>query len=100
MREKLSLMIMEGPDDKIGMELYRDGPKALEAFNNLKGKPGDSPQRATFVLIDFDKGGVVHFDSKELPIIDDPQKQPWGHRLGEGPIEEPKKSSENTGNSE
>jgi len=89
---------MEGPDEKIAIELYKDGPKALEAFHNLKGEPGDSESRATFLLIDFDKDAVVHFEKKELPVIDDPNEQPWGHRLGEGPMDEPEKSSDGAGN--
>jgi hypothetical protein len=93
-------MIMEGPDDKIAIELYKDGPKALDAFTNLKGQPSDPPSRATFILIDFDKDSVVHFETKGLPILPDPQSEPWGHRLGEGPIEDPKKSEEGSGKSE
>ena len=99
MREKLSLMIMEGPGKEVAVELFKDGPKALEAFNNLKGMPGDAPTRATFLLIDYDKGSVVHFDVKDLPVPRDPDDEPWGHRLGEGPIEDPGKSSDGAGNS-
>jgi hypothetical protein len=97
MRKCLSLMIMEGPDEKIAMELYKDGPKALDAFSNLKGQPGDPESRATFILIDFDKDDVVHFETKELPVIKDPKKGPWGHRLGVGPIEDPKKEGDEAG---
>ena len=100
MRKCLSLMIMEGPDDKIGIEIFKDGPKALDAFSNLKGQPGDPPSRATFLLIDYDKNAVVHFEKKELPVSSDPQDEPWGHRLGVGPIEEPEKSDDDSGKTE
>jgi len=100
MRDKLSFMIMEGPGDEIKIELYRDGPKALEAFRNLAGEPGDEPTRATFLLIDFDRDAVVHFEKKDLPDVPDPGDEPWGHRLGVGPVEEPpKKSGDGGGNS-
>ena len=91
MRPKLSLMIMEGPDEKIGVEIFKDGPKALEAFSNLVGKIGDSPSRATFLLLDQEKGTVIHHEMKNLPVLKNPDDEPWGHRLGVGPIEEPKK---------
>jgi hypothetical protein len=88
---------MEGPDEKIGIELFKDGPKALEAFHNLKGKPGDPPSRATFLLIDYDKDAVIHFEKKDLPIMPDPENEPWGHRLGVGPMEEPEKNEDESG---
>lgn len=93
MRKTLSLMIMEGPDEKIAVEIYKDGPKALEAFSNLKGMPGDPPSRATFLHLDQDSNSVIHYESKELPIIKDPNDEPWGHKLGVGPVEEPKEDS-------
>ena len=98
MKTKLCFMIMEGPGDEIKIEVYKDASKALEAFKNLKGKPTDPKRRATFLLIDHERGAVVHFDRKDLPIIEDPKEQPWGHRIGEGPMEDPEKSSEGAGN--
>ena len=94
MRQKLSLMIMEGPDEKIAVEIYKDGPKALEAFSNLAGKPGDSPSRATFLLLDQEKGTVVHHEKKDLPIVKNPEEEPWGHRLGVGAIDKPEEESD------
>ena len=96
----MSLMIMEGPDEKIAVELYKDGPNALEAFHNLKGKIGDPSSRATFILLDQDQQKVVHYEVRDLPIVDDPNDEPWGHELGVGPMEEPKEISEESGNSE
>lgn len=89
MRKTLSLMIMEGPEEKIAVEIYKDGPKALEAFTNLKGQPGDKPSRATFLHLDQEENSVIHYESKNLPQVKDVDSEPWGHRLGEGPIEEP-----------
>jgi len=98
MNDKLSLMIMEGPDGKIAIEIYKDGPKALEAFSNLVGKPTDKPSRATFLLLDQEEGQVIHYEKKDLPVPFDADDEPWGHRLGEGPIEKPEKSDEDGGN--
>lgn len=89
MRKTLSLMIMEGPDERIAVEIFKDGPKALEAFTNLKGKPGDPPSRATFLHLDQENNSIIHYESKELPIIKDPNDEPWGHRLGVGPMDDP-----------
>lgn len=89
MRTTLSLMIMEGPDEKIAVEIYKDGPKALEAFANLRGQAGDKPSRATFLHLDQEANSVIHYESKVLPQVKDADSEPWGYRLGEGPIKEP-----------
>jgi len=100
MKDKLSILIMEGPDDKIAFELYKDGPKALEAFSNLAGKDGDPKSRATFLHLDQTNGEIIHHEVKELPIIKDPKDEPWGHELGVGPIEKPKEIEKDNGNAE
>lgn len=87
MRDTLSILIMEGPDGKIAFELYKDGPKALEAFANLVGKPGDSKSRATFLHLDQTNGSIIHHEVKNLPM--DEKEEPWGHELGVGPIDKP-----------
>lgn len=90
MRQTLSLMIMEGPDEKIAVEIYKDGPKALEAFHNLNGQPTDKSSRATFLHLDQELNSIIHFETKHLPIIKDPNDEPWGHKLGVGPMDDPK----------
>jgi hypothetical protein len=100
MREKLSILIMEGPDDKIAFELYKDGPKALEAFHNLAGKPEDPPSRATFLHLDQTEKRIIHHEVRDLPIIKNPDDEPWGYRLGEGPMEKPEENKEDSGNEE
>jgi len=87
-------MIMEGPDDKIGIEIFKDGPKALEAFHNLKGQPGDKPSRATFLLLDQEQGTVIHYEKKDLPIIKNAEDEPWGYKIGVGPMDEPPEDKE------
>lgn len=89
-RKQLSMLVME-TDQGISIELYAAEAKALETFEQLAGKPYDKPSRATFLTLDWEKGGVTCFKAKDLPVLPDPDAEPWGHRLGVGPIDEPEK---------
>jgi hypothetical protein len=100
MRDKLSILIMEGPDDKLAVEIYKDGPKALEAFSSLVGKPGDPPSRATFLHLDQNSEKIIHHEVRNLPIVPDPDDEPWGYELGVGPMEKPEDFDEDSGNEE
>lgn len=93
---------MEGPaDEKIGVEIYKNGPKALEAFSSLAGKEGDPETRATFLHLDQVNKKIIHHEVKDLPIIKDPDDEPWGYELGVGPVEKPEeKNEEENGNEE
>jgi len=84
-------MVMEAPDGKIAVELFKDPDSARLAFDSLSGKPIDLPSRATFVEFDWREGFVSSVVSKNLPVIKNPDDEPYGHELGVGPIPEPEK---------
>lgn len=86
-RKKLSMLLVE-TDNGVQIELYKDGGRAENVFDELKGKPGDPMSRVTFLTLDWEKQEAVIFKSKVIPEIT-PVESPWGYRIGEGPIEEP-----------
>jgi len=93
MRECLGIMLMES-DEGVAVELFQKPHSAEQAFEQLVGKPGDKPSRATFFVVDWKQQAVTDFKTKELPIVRDPDKEPWGHRVGVGPMEKPKESKD------
>jgi len=92
--KKLGMVLMEGPDGKISIEMYKDPIRGKELFDTCSGKAGDPPSRATYLTLDWAEGFVVEGASKELPVIRDPNKEPWGIELGVGPIDEPEKTED------
>lgn len=86
MRNKLGILLMEEVDGNIAVQLFADPDKAGESFDNLKGKIGQLPQRATFIKLDYVNAVTVAI-SKDLPVPEIPvAERPDGWRLGEGPI--------------
>lgn len=86
MRDRLGILLMEEADGTIAVQLFHDPDKAGESFDNLKGKQGQAPQRATFIKLDYVKASVVSV-SKDLPVPEPPvEDMPDGWRLGEGPV--------------
>ena len=98
MRKSLSLVIVEEPDGGVAIQLFKEWDVGSELFGSLAGKPGDEPSRATMLEIDWEGGAIVKFQVKELPVKVDREKEPYGHRLGVGPIAEPGESDGETGN--
>jgi hypothetical protein len=93
MRDKLGILLMEDEEGGIGVQSFADPDKAIEALDNLKGKPGDKPSRATFIRIDYE-GKQSDIRVKDLPDLDDPSKRPDGYRLGSGPVWLPKEEKD------
>jgi hypothetical protein len=91
------MVLMEDKDGKISIEMYADPVRGKELYDTLSGKPGDPPSRATYLTIDWVEGLSISGDSKVLPVIRDPLKEPWGIELGVGPIEEPEKAEDESG---
>lgn len=90
MRKQLGIMLMEDDSGGVAVELFKQPEAAQEAFDQLVGRPGDKPSRATFFVVDWAQKETRDFQSKDLPIVQDPADEPWGYRLGVGPIDEPK----------
>jgi hypothetical protein len=85
MREQLGVLVVEEADGKVAVQLFERPDKAKESFDQLKGKPGDSPSRATFISLDFE-GRKADVESRDLPVEEDRENAPDGYKLGEGPI--------------
>jgi hypothetical protein len=83
-RKKLGVMLMEEEDGSVSVQLYNDPNDLKESFNSLTGKPGDKPQRATMLSLDY-SGDVVEAAEKNLPVIPDKSNVPDMHVLGKGP---------------
>jgi hypothetical protein len=81
---------MEEEDGKIAVQLFSDPDKAKESFDNMPGKIGQPPQRATFIKLVYTNTVddiVAEAWSKDLPVPQVPPEQmPDGYRIGEGPI--------------
>ena len=87
MRNNLGLLLVEEPDGRVAVELFKRPEPALRAFDELAGTPGDAPSRATFLVVDWDQGEVSEMRVRQLPARRG--KDPWGWKLGEGPVDEP-----------
>ena len=86
MKDKLGILLMEEADGRIAVQLFADPIAAGESFDNLKGKMGQAPQRATFINLDYINHSVVSVE-KDLPVPEPPiEERPDGYRLGEGPV--------------
>ena len=76
---------MEDENGAVSVQLYNDPEEAQKSFDQLAGRPGDKPQRATMLNLNYD-GNVVDAASKRLPIIPDKTNEPDMHVLGVGPV--------------
>jgi hypothetical protein len=81
--------VVEQPDGKVGFQANESTADLMASFENLNGRPGQPPARATAIELHWDDEGKLSVESasKNLPVL--PQEPVWGHRLGEGPMEEP-----------
>jgi len=90
-RKRLGVLLMEEPSGQVAVQFFGDPEDGTVAFRNTAGHLGDKPSRATFLEVDWE-AGTVGMETKDLPVIKDPNAEPWGIRLGVGPIEEPEKT--------
>ena len=83
MRDKLGVLLVESEDGGVSVQLFEDPEKARGSFAELKGRPGDTRTRATFLDLRRGEGGLeVAAESRDLPA---PQEDtPDGHVVGEG----------------
>ncbi len=93
MRDSLGVLLMEEADGSIAVQLFADPVKSKESFDNMKGKLGQAPQRATFLSLAYEdkpegvKLVLKDFVAKNLPVPEVPaSERPDAWRLGEGPI--------------
>ena len=87
MRDKLGVLLMEEEDGSVSVQLYSDPDKFVDSFNNMMGKIGQKPQRATLVKLYFEPTVTMQILSKMLPVQQPSKDQlPDGWKLGEGPI--------------
>lgn len=84
MRPKLGVLLMEDENGAISVHLYQDPNELKESFDNLKGKPGDKPQRLTMLSLDYN-GDAVEASTKLLPVLPDKSDEPDMYVLGKGP---------------
>ena len=92
MTDKIGVLIMEESDGRFGIQLFADPEKARANFEQMHGRQGQPPARATFLILDWQN---VKFEvqARNLPMpVEDPEKRPDAWRIGEGPISFPKKS--------
>jgi len=83
-RPKLGIMLMEDEHGAVSVQLIQDPKQAKESFDQLTGRPGEKPQRATLLALDYD-GSVVEAATKMLPVSQI-KEQPDMHVLGTGPV--------------
>ena len=88
MRDEMGVLLMEDEDGSVAVQLFAKPESVLKAFEELKGNPGDKPQRATLLNLRWSADGVVVVDrqSRMLPVIELTENRPDGFVLGEGPV--------------
>jgi hypothetical protein len=85
-RKKLGVLLMEAEDGSVSVQLYEDPQKLKDSFEQLAGKPGDKPSRATMLGLNY-TGDVVEAATKTLPKPSTPpDARPDMHVLGKGPV--------------
>jgi len=85
-RKKLGILLMEEESGEVAVQLFSDPDDLAKSFEQLKGKPTDKPQRATFIRLEYEEG-KVEAHARDLPVPREPKEnEPDGYRLGEGPI--------------
>ena len=77
---------MEDQSGEVAVQLFADSDKAKAAYDNLMGSPADPSRRATFISLGYGESFEAKVDSKMLPVMVLPDKQPDGFVLGRGPI--------------
>lgn len=82
MRGKLGVLLMEDEDGKIAVQMFAEPNTAESSFDNLVGRVGQKPQRATFLKIQYDGELKVEAKAKTLPVAEDITRDAF--RLGEG----------------
>ena len=93
MRTDLGVLLMEDAEGKFKVQLFDHPDKAKEIFDQLSGTIGDPKSRATFVKVTWGEKETL----SEVESVDLPRKrkeEPWGHRLGVGPIAKPNQETE------
>lgn len=89
MKDKLGIILMEEADGKIAVQLFTDPVAIKDSFDNMKGKPGQNPQRVTLIHLEYAEGKVkeVKAWAKDLPVLPVPvEEMPDAWKLGEGPV--------------
>lgn len=90
-RKKMGIFIYEQQDGKVAFEMYSDTVKGKKLFDNFQGNSKE--ERATFIIIDWENN-KSEMETKKLPDLGDKSDEPWGYRLGDGPIFEPPSDDE------
>jgi hypothetical protein len=94
MRKEIGVLLMEDEKGEIGVQLFSEIAGSSSAFDNLSGKPGDKPTRATFLAVRYDGYLNVEAKVKNLPIVESVEDMPDGYIMGEGPVHFPKDEGE------
>jgi hypothetical protein len=84
MTENLAILLVEENPGQFAIQLYSSPDKALELFNQLKGKPADKKTKATIITLDWIKN-IVEAYSKELPELKPNPDSSW--KLGTAKIQ-------------
>lgn len=87
MRDKLGILVVEESGGSVAIQLFENPEKALATFDELKGKIGEKPWRATFMDMRWQDGVVTvsKVEGKNLPIIPMMDDKHDGWVIGEGP---------------
>jgi len=88
MREELGVLLMENESGDISVQLYANATEARKSFEQLAGRLGDPPSRATFLELDY-KAKSVKADCKNLPVRTNKDETPDAWVIGQGPINFP-----------
>jgi len=99
MRDSLGVLLVEGVDGKVAVQLFERPEAMAETIAGLRGKMGDPPSRATWLSVGWPGPGEVSVDATatDLPVIPAPDSTPWGWRVGEGPMDDPEGGEDDSG---
>lgn len=88
MRDKLGILVVEDESGSVGVQLFENPDAAASSVAELKGRPGDSSRRATFLSLAYTDGQVrvEKLWSRDLPFLE--PHPPTRFVVGEGPKEE------------
>jgi len=89
MRSKLGILLVEDECGQVSVQLFADGKGVEDAFNNLTGRVGDPPSRATLLMVDYLSENSTRVSVKMLPVVVPVEEIPDGFVLGSGPVKFP-----------
>jgi len=93
MRDGLGVLLVEGGDGKVAVQLFERPEVMAESLGHLKGRVSDDPSRVTGLTVRWPEGGGVSVEAVAVDLPEPPET-PWGWRVGEGPMNDPQEGGD------